>query len=102
MILLVGVDASSLLFAVIFLKCRCNINFLQVAMKIIIQLSLIQRWCVIIKELRCFSLFKVYLFQWKEYAMVLASQQAGITVIIIIIIICKINIGINISKSLSV
>ena len=50
MILLVGVDASSLLFAVIFLKCRCNINFLQVAMKITIQLSLIQRWCVIIKK----------------------------------------------------
>ena len=82
MLLLCTVDALSLVFAVVFLKCRSNINMLQVMKNLTLVIKVASRIVRMTMERNgleiYFSLSQVYLFQWKEYGLCLASQQVHI------------------------
>ena len=108
MLLLCTVDALSLVFAVVFLKCRSDINMLQVMTDQDDEEPYTddkgrvrdcdddngEKW--IRSYVKSISFSQVYLFQWKEYGLCLASQQVGILTHIITNITCMISIIIKI------
>ena len=84
--LLNGVNALSLIFAVVFLKYRSEINMLQVLpdltyMRKMLIKMLITMFVFLTMEMSWTDdyifLYQVYLYQWKEFGLSLASQQVG-------------------------
>ena len=84
--LLNGVNALSLIFAVVFLKYRSEINMLQVLPDLTYMRKMLIKMLIIMFVFLTMEmswsddyifLYQVYLYQWKEFGLSLASQQVG-------------------------